>query len=100
MQDIKKPFIIKTDYKNFTGFLTIKKLNQRQVKWAEMLVEYHFKIKHVKGSDNAKTDTFNRKKELQNNNKMSRALLKQKKKIWYNHPQLAGTYKAPISLWT
>ena len=96
MQSTKKPFIIKTDYKNFVEFLTTKKLNQRQVKWAEMFTEYYFKIKHVKGSDNAKTNAFNKKEELQSNNKISGALLKLKKngKIWYNHPQLTRTHKA------
>jgi len=36
--------MVKTDYKNLIGFLIIKKLNQRQVKWAEMLIEYYFEI--------------------------------------------------------
>jgi len=36
--------MVKTDYKNLIGFLTIKELNQRQVRWAEMLTEYYFKI--------------------------------------------------------
>ena len=31
LQDIKEPFIVKTDHKNFTSFLIIKKLNRRQV---------------------------------------------------------------------
>ena len=56
--------MVKTDHKNFTSFLITKELNQRQVKWAEMLAEYYFKIEHVKGSDNAKADTLSRKKEL------------------------------------
>jgi len=52
-----------------------------------MLAEYHFKIKHVKKSNNAKADALNKKEELQNNNKVSGALLKLKenRKIWYNH---------------
>jgi len=36
--------MVKTDYKNLTGFLIIKELNQKQVRWAEMLIEYYFKI--------------------------------------------------------
>jgi len=65
-----------------------------------MLTKYHFKIEHVKRSNNNKTDALNRKKELQNNNKVSGTLLKLKenKKIHYNHSQLAGTHKALISL--
>jgi hypothetical protein len=41
---MEKLFIVKTDYKNLTGFLIIKELNYRQVRWVEMLVEYHFEI--------------------------------------------------------
>ena len=44
-----------------------------------MLAEYHFEIKHVKGLDNAKANAFNRKKKLQNNDKVLKALLKLKK---------------------
>jgi len=29
-----------------------------------MLAEYHFKIEHVKGSDNARADTLSRKEKL------------------------------------
>jgi len=36
--------MVKTDYKNLTGFLIIKELNQKQVRWAEILTEYHFEI--------------------------------------------------------
>jgi len=64
LQDTKEPFMVKTDYKNLTSFLIIKELNRRQVKWAEMLTEYHFKIEHVKGSDNAKADALSRKEKL------------------------------------
>jgi len=57
-------FIIKTDYKNLTGFLIIKELNKKQVKWAEMLVEYYFKIKYIKGTNNIRADILNRKVKL------------------------------------
>jgi hypothetical protein len=52
------------DYKNLMGFLTIKKLNQRQVRWVKILVKYYFKIKHVKGTDNIKIDVLSKKAEL------------------------------------
>ncbi len=52
------------DYKNLMGFLTIKELNKRQIKWAGMLIEYDFKIKHIKGTGNIKADALNRKIEL------------------------------------
>ena len=59
-----KPFIIKIDYKNLIEFLTTKKLNQRQIKQAEILVEYYFKIKYIKGMDNVKADILSKKIEL------------------------------------
>ena len=57
-----KPFIIKIDYKNLIGFLITKELNKRQVKWAEILIEYYFKIEHIKGTDNTRVDALNKKK--------------------------------------
>ena len=52
------------DYKNLVGFLTTKKLNQRQVKWVKELIKYHFKIKYIKGTKNARVDVLNKKAEL------------------------------------
>ena len=52
------------NYKNLTGFLTTKKLNQKQVKWVKKLIEYYFKIKYIKGTENAKINAFSKKIEL------------------------------------
>ena len=67
-----------------------------------MLAEYYFKIKHIKGLDNAKANTFNRRKKLQTNNTVSGTLFKKDKneKIRYNYLQLSATHKALINLWT
>jgi hypothetical protein len=46
------------------GFLTTKELNQRQVRWVEILAEYYFEIKHIKGTNNTKADIFSKKAEL------------------------------------
>jgi len=64
-----------------------------------MLAEYYFKIKHVKGLDNARADALSRKEELQRNNKMSGTLFKKSsnEKIRYNHPQLLKTHEVPKS---
>ena len=64
LQRIIELFIIKTDYKNLIRFLTTKKLNYRQVRWAKILVKYYFEIKHVKGTDNTRVDTLSKKAEL------------------------------------
>ena len=58
LQGTLEPFTVKTNHKNLTGFLTIKELNKQQMRWAEMLLEYHFKIKYVKRTDNAKADVL------------------------------------------
>ena len=59
-----KLFIIKTDYKNLIGFLITKELNQRQVRQAEILAKYYFKIKYIKDTDNIRTDILSNKAEL------------------------------------
>jgi len=67
--------VVKTNYKNLIGFLITKKLNQRQVRWAEMLAEYYFEIQYPKGTDNARVDALSRKAKLQSNEKLLGALL-------------------------
>ena len=56
--------MIKIDYKNLTGFLTTKELNRKQVKYAEILVKYYFKIEYIKGINNIKVDVLSKKAEL------------------------------------
>jgi len=52
-----------------------------------MLAEYHFKIKYIKGTDNARVDALSRKAELQDNKKVKGVILKMDDngKIRYNH---------------
>ena len=52
------------DYKNLIGFLIIKELNIRQVRQAEMLIEYYFEIQYIKGTENIRVDALSRKAEL------------------------------------
>ena len=65
-----------------------------------MLAEYYFKIKYIKGINNARVDVLSRKTELQGGEKPLDAILRlnKDKKIRYNHPQLVGTYKVLESL--
>ena len=90
---MEKLFIVKTDYKNLIGFLIIKELNRRQVRQAEMLIEYYFKIQYTKGTKNVKVDVLSRKAKLQNNKKLLGAMLKRDNNglIRYNYPKLAVT---------
>ena len=80
-----------------TEFLTTKKLNRRQVKWVEILAEYYFEIKYVKGTDNIRVDILSKKVELQSSEKLLDAILRIDKdnKIKYNYPKLAAVHKIP-----
>ena len=64
LQGIEKLFIVKTDYKNLTRFQIIKELNYRQIRQAEMLIEYYFKIQYTKGIENIRVDALSRKAKL------------------------------------
>jgi len=58
-----------------------------------MLVEYYFKIEHIKGIDNARVDVLSRKVELQGKEKIKGVILRMDNdgKIRYNYLQLAVT---------
>jgi len=58
-----------------------------------MLAEYYFKIKHIKGIDNARADVLSRKVELQGKEKVKGAILRidNDGKIKYNYLQLTVT---------
>ena len=81
------------DYKNLIGFLITKELNYRQVKQAEMLIEYYFKIQYTKGTKNIRVDILSRKAKLQNNEKLLEAMLKKDSDglIRYNYPNIVAT---------
>jgi len=53
-----------------------------------MLVEYYFKIKHIKGIDNARVDILSKKAELQSKEKVKGVILRMdnNSKIRYNYP--------------
>ena len=59
-----KLFKVVTDYKNLIEFLTTKKLNQRQIRWAKELIKYYFKIEYTKKTKNTKVNIFNKKIKL------------------------------------
>jgi len=52
-----------------------------------MLAEYYFKIKYIKGTDNAKVNAFSKKAELQGKEKIKGVILRMDNngKIRYNY---------------
>ena len=44
LEGSRHPIMVYSDHKNLSYFTTTKKLNQRQVRWAELLISYNFQI--------------------------------------------------------
>ena len=63
LEGTRKETQVYSDYKNLLTFTTTKVLNRRQVRWAEELASYRFKIYYRKGSKNSKADALNRRSD-------------------------------------
>ena len=50
--------VIFTDHKNLKYFNTTKLLNRRQVRWAEILRPFNFKLVYHPGEKNGKADAL------------------------------------------
>ena len=63
-----------------------------------MLIKYYFKIEYIKGTDNIRADTLNKKAELQGSEKLLNAILRidEDGRIRYNYLKLVVTHKAFI----
>ena len=69
---------IYTDHKNLLNFTTTKQLNRRQVRWAELLGQYKFKILYTPGKDNGRADALSRRTDLMETKDVTeRPILKQ-----------------------
>ena len=102
MEGSKYQVQIYTDHKNLVYFTTTKELNRRQVRWAETLATYNFRISYVKGSENARADALSRKPEyLINKTSESRAILKSDgETLVFNKQQIAATSMLRGDEWT
>jgi hypothetical protein len=63
LEGSKYPIKVLTDHKNLTYFTTTKKLNRRQVRWAELLASYNFQIFYQKGTENGRADALSRRND-------------------------------------
>ena len=61
LQGARHEVSVITDHKNLTSFTTTKVLNKRQVRWAEELSSYNFKISYRKGTENQAADALSRR---------------------------------------
>jgi hypothetical protein len=63
LQSVEKSINVLTDHKSLEYFMTIKKLNRRQTRWAEFLAEFDFKIAYQSEKKNDKADSLTRRSE-------------------------------------
>lgn len=61
LEGAKHTIQVISDHKNLTYFTTTKVLTRRQARWAEILANYDFVIKHCKGNENGQADALSRR---------------------------------------
>jgi len=72
-----KNLTVYTDHKNLLTFTTTKELNRRQVRWAQELGEYKFKILYTPGKDNVRADALSRRSDyMETKETFSHSILK------------------------
>ena len=59
----EEPVTVYTDHQNLQSFLSKKVWNQRQIRWAQELTNYNFKIVYRPGSRGGKPDALSRRPE-------------------------------------
>ncbi|MCO5554136.1 hypothetical protein L7F22_007662 [Adiantum nelumboides] len=58
-------FTVFTDHQSFCYFLSEKQLSEKQMRWANILSQFHFQIVHVQGQKNVVADALSRKPLVQ-----------------------------------
>lgn len=75
-------FVVHTDHESLQYLKSQEKLNDRQVRWLELLDQYQFKIKPVKGTANSVADALSRhsqdapNKDIPNQDVLTTVLIK------------------------
>ncbi|MCO5612729.1 hypothetical protein L7F22_066998 [Adiantum nelumboides] len=54
-------FVIYTDHQSIRYFMTLTKLSEKQMRWANFLSQFHFHIAHVAGKKNQVADALSRR---------------------------------------
>ena len=60
LKGCKHEVLVLTDYNNLCRFMDTKSLSSRQVRWAQELSQYHFRIDYRQGKANAAADALSR----------------------------------------
>lgn len=89
LRGLKKRFTILTDHKNLEPFKEKKSLNERQVRWSEILSSLNFKLEHRPGKASIIPDALSRREQDVPKNKadlrvMNRERILLPEKLWVN----------------
>lgn len=78
-----------SDHLNLTRWTSDKKLNKRQIRWAESLSPFKFRIHHVQGKENVRADAMSRRVDyMEGNEQQSFRLFKwEEDKLVLTHSQ-------------
>ena len=60
LEGCKHEVLVLTDHNNLRRFMDTKSLSSRQVRWAQELSRYHFRIDYCQGKANAAADALSR----------------------------------------
>ena len=60
LEGCKHKVLVLTDYNNLCRFMDTKSLSSRQVRWAQELSRYHFRIDYRQGKANAAADALSK----------------------------------------
>ena len=94
LEGSRYPIVVYSDHKNLSYFTTTKKLNQRQVRWAELLASYNFQIHYWKGSENKLADALSQRSDLTTEETQERPLFIGKgKTLVLDKPEVAILYQ-------
>lgn len=102
LEGAKHVVTVYTDHKNLLYFTTTKVLNRRQVRWAETLATYNFRILYRKGSENTQADALSRRADyFQGKETVEYSILKrnQQGELEYNHTELSATIEIQPETW-
>jgi hypothetical protein len=63
LTSVNEPITILTDHRNLVYFMKAQQLSERQVRWAEFLSRFHFKMVHRPGRLAGRPDALSRRKQ-------------------------------------
>ena len=98
LEGSRHPIVVYSDHKNLSYFITTKKLNRQQVRWAKLLASYNFQIHYRKGSKNGRADALSQRSDLTTEETQEQSLFTGKgKTLVMDKPKVATLHQDNIS---